>query len=153
MTELVYKLENVAYSYGKYFALKNISFAVSAGESLAILGANGSGKSSLLKILNGLQFASAGRVEFFGERITEDTLKGGLLRCFRERVGFVFPEPDVQLFCPTVFEEVAFGPLQLDIPANEAKKRVQDLLDMLGISALKERAPHTLSSGEKKKSR
>lgn len=151
MPEQVYKLEGVGYSYGKYFALKNISFVVSAGESLAILGANGSGKSSLLKILDGLQFASVGSVEFFGERITEETLKGGLLRCFRERVGFVFPEPDVQLFCPTVFEEVAFGPLQLDIPAGEARERVADLLEMLGISALKERAPHTLSSGEKKK--
>ncbi|MEK7774177.1 MAG: ABC transporter ATP-binding protein, partial [Deltaproteobacteria bacterium] len=149
--EEVYALEGVGFSYGKVVALRDASFSVCRGESLAVLGANGSGKSTLLKILNGLIFPSAGTVGFMGGPLTESSLSGPFRRCFRERVGFVFPEPDVQLFCPTVFEEVAFGPLQLDLGADEARKRVDEILDMLGISALKDRPPYTLSSGEKKK--
>ena len=147
----VFRLEGVNYLYGSSYALKDISFAVTRGESLAVLGANGSGKSTLLKVLNGLVFPTSGRVYFLGDPLTEDALRGEFSRCFRERVGFVFPEPDVQLFSPTVFEEVAFGPLQLDIERGEVEKRVAEILSMLGISALKERPPYTLSSGEKKK--
>lgn len=151
MNEVVYRLEGVNYSYGDFSALRDVSFSLSAGESVAILGANGSGKSTLLKILNGLVFPSSGIITFFGERMAEESLRGGFLRCFRERVGFVFPEPDVQLFCPTVFDEVAFGPLQLKLPEDEVRRRAESLLEMLGIKQLKDRAPYSLSSGEKKK--
>lgn len=151
MADELYKIDHAGYSYGSLYALKDISFTVRRGESLAVLGANGSGKSTLLKILNGLIFPTSGHVEFQGVRLGEDNLRGEFLRCFRQMVGFVFPEPDVQLFCPTVFDEVAFGPLQLELEKGEVKKRVTDLLEMLGISALKDRAPYTLSSGEKKK--
>ncbi|MBI5902247.1 MAG: ABC transporter ATP-binding protein [Deltaproteobacteria bacterium] len=149
--EEVYALEGVGFSYGDVVALRDASFSVRMGESLAVLGANGSGKSTLLKILNGLIFPSEGRVEFMGRTLSESALSGPFRRCFRERVGFVFPEPDVQLFCPTVFEEVAFGPLQLDLGEEEVRKRVEELLEMTGLSALKDRPPYTLSSGEKKK--
>jgi len=151
MDQDLYKLEGVSYSYGEFPALTEVSFSVRGGECLAVLGANGTGKSTLLKILNGLVFPSSGSVAFEGREITEEGLRGGFLRRFRETVGFVFSEPDVQLFCPTVFEEVAFGPLQLELPEEEVSMRVEDVLNMLGISALRERAPHTLSSGEKKK--
>lgn len=151
MMEELYALEGVNYLYGDLPALKDITFTVRPGESLAILGANGSGKSTLLKILNGLIFPTAGKVSFMGNSIAAEGLKGNLLKCFRERVGFVFSEPDVQLFCPTVFDEVAFGPLQLGIPSSEVLSRVGELLDMLGIAALRDRPPYTLSTGEKKK--
>ena len=150
MDEL-YRLERVCYNYGNQFALKDISFTIRQGEHVAVLGANGSGKSTLLKILNGLIFPTSGVVECLGGKVAEESLAGDFLRCFRERVGFVFSEPDVQLFCPTVFDEVAFGPLQLGLQGDEARRRVDELLNMLGISALKDRAPYTLSTGEKKK--
>ncbi|MEK6791795.1 MAG: ABC transporter ATP-binding protein [Deltaproteobacteria bacterium] len=149
--DVVYRLDKVSYSYGPSLALDEVSFSISRGMSLAILGSNGSGKSTLLKIMNGLVFPSAGAIEFAGAALNESGLNGGLLRCFRERVGFVFSEPDVQLFCPTVFDELAFGPLQLELPEKEVRERVHELLDMLGIAALSQRPPYTLSTGEKKK--
>ncbi|MBI5588639.1 MAG: ABC transporter ATP-binding protein [Deltaproteobacteria bacterium] len=151
MKEEVYRADGLGYSYGGRVALREICFTVRSGESLAVLGANGSGKSTLLKILNGLIFPKTGKVEFMGAPLTEESLSGEFLKCFRERVGFVFPEPDVQLFCPTVYDELAFGPLQLGVPDSEIKKRVDELLEMLGISNLSGRAPYTLSGGEKKK--
>jgi cobalt/nickel transport system ATP-binding protein len=147
----VFRLDGVSFSYGAQSALRDISFTVERGASVAVLGANGSGKSTILKILDGLIYPEAGSVSFTGQPLTEASLHGEFLKCFRSRVGFVFPEPDVQLFCPTVAEELFFGPLQLGIEREEAEKRVSELLDMLGIRALAERAPHTLSSGEKKK--
>lgn len=154
--ETLYRLDSVAYSYGSNgapgaSALRDISFSVRQGESLVILGANGSGKSTLLRLLNGLFPPTSGSLSFLGTTLSEETLKGDFLRCFRERVGFVFSEPDVQLFCPTVFDELAFGPLQLGVQADETSSRVESLLAMLGLAALRERAPYTLSSGEKKK--
>ncbi len=156
MEDLLYRLDSVDYSYGTngapgYRALRGISFTVRRGESLAVLGANGSGKSTLLRILNGLFLPTSGSLSFLGTALSEETLKGDFLRCFRERVGFVFSEPDVQLFCPTVLDELAFGPLQLGVPLEEIGRRVEGLLEMLGLTSLRERAPYTLSSGEKKK--
>ncbi|MBI5344225.1 MAG: ABC transporter ATP-binding protein [Deltaproteobacteria bacterium] len=152
MGEEIYKLLGVSFSYRRgSYALRDINMSVWRGECLGILGANGSGKSTLLKILNGLVFPEAGTVSFMGRGLSEAALNGDFLRCFRQRVGFVFSEPDVQLFSPTVFDEVAFGPLQLDMEKDEARKRVAEVLDMLGISGLRDRAPYTLSSGEKKK--
>lgn len=147
----VFRLEGVSFSYGGKCALKEISFTVDKGVSLAVLGANGSGKSTLMKVLDGLAYPEAGSVWFAGQPLTEAGLHGEFLKCFRSRVGFVFSEPDIQLFCSTVKEELFFGPLQLGIERQEAEKRVSELLDMLGMTALAERAPYTLSSGEKKK--
>lgn len=147
----LYRIDALSYSYGPNTALSDVSFSVAAGESLAILGANGSGKSTLLKIMDGLIFPASGSVSFLGEPVSEERLQGGFLKTFRERVSFVFPEPDVQLFCPTVLEELAFGPLQLGLEEAEAVKRAEELLRMLGIEALAKRPPWGLSSGEKKK--
>ena len=96
-------------------------------------------------------FPTSGMISFTGKPLGEEALKGEFLRCFRERVGFVFPEPDVQLFCPTVSDELAFGPLQLGLRYEEAEKRAGELLKMLGLEALKARTPYSLSGGEKKK--
>ena len=141
----------LSFSYGGNTALAGVSFSVGAGESIAILGANGSGKSTLLKIMDGLIFPASGSVSFLGERLSEESLQGDFLKRFRERVSFVFPEPDVQLFCPTVLEELLFGPLQLGLEEAAAIKRAEELLEMLGIEALSKRPPYNLSSGEKKK--
>ncbi len=151
MKDEIYRLEGVSFFYGSSPAVKNMSFRVERGERIAIIGANGSGKSTLLKILDCLIPPSAGIISFLGERLAGDDLKGGLGRRFRESVSFVFAEPDVQLFSPTVFDELAFGPLQLGLSGDEVKTRVEELLDFLGISGLKDRPPYALSSGEKKK--
>ena len=86
---------------------------LSAGETVAVLGANGTGKSTLLKLLNGLLFPDSGSIFFAGQEVTEESLSGPYSSEFRSSVGFVFPEPDVQLFNATVYDEVAFGPNQL----------------------------------------
>lgn len=149
--EEIYALKDVGFSYGGRAALKGISFTVTEGASLAVLGANGSGKSTLLKIMDGLVFPEAGSVTFAGQPLTEEALHGAFLKCFRQKVGFVFSEPEVQLFCSTVREDVSFGPLQLGIGLDEVEARVSGLLDMLGIRHLEDRAPYSLSSGERKK--
>jgi cobalt/nickel transport system ATP-binding protein len=141
------------YSYlGRYPALDDVSLTVRRGERVALLGANGSGKSTLLKILDGLVFPDAGTYTAFGAPVTEDTLEDAQMSAgFRSRVGFVFQNSDAQVFSPTVREEIAFGPLQLGLSRAETAARVQDVLAMLGVADLADRAPFQLSGGQKKK--
>lgn len=137
---------------GRYPALVDVALTVRRGERVALLGANGSGKSTLLKILDGLVFPDAGTYRAFGEPVTEDTLEDEQMsRGFRSRVGFVFQNSDAQVFSATVREEIAFGPLQLGLPREETAARVDDVLAMLGIADLADRAPFQLSGGQKKK--
>jgi len=152
----IFDLRNISYSYaGKIDALKDISLKVNQGEQISIIGSNGSGKSTLLAILNGLVYPTSGELFAFGNEITEevfDAIKDNEFRTyFRTKVGFVFQNSDVQLFMPTVYEEIAFGPLQLDFSPEEVKTRVEDVLAMMDIDKLRDRSPHTLSGGEKKK--
>lgn len=152
----IFDLRNVSYSYvGKIDALRDVSLKIGFGEQVSIIGSNGSGKSTLLAILNGLIYPTSGEFFAFDNQITEDafdSIKDNEFRTyFRTKVGFVFQNSDVQLFSPTVFQEVAFGPLQLDIPPDEVKTRVEDVLEMMQITKLRDRSPHTLSGGEKKK--
>ncbi len=154
--ETIFDLKNVSYMYvGKISALNDISFKVMPGEQISIMGSNGSGKSTLLTLLDGLIYPTSGEFYAFGNQIEEevfDAIKDNEFRSyFRKRVGFVFQNSDVQLFSSTVFEEVAFGPMQLNMSPEEVKTRVIEVLEMLGITKLKDRAPHTLSGGEKKK--
>ncbi len=149
----LFELTNVGYTYHPgIIALQNITLQVTSGEQLVILGANGCGKTTLLQLLGGLLFPDQGTIKAFGEELTEERLEENRFRAFfRSRAGFIFQNSDVQLFCPTVYEELAFGPLQLDLPRDQVKKRIDDLLTMLGITSLQGRAPHQLSGGEKKK--
>jgi cobalt/nickel transport system ATP-binding protein len=136
----------------RFVALDGVSLDVERGTSVALLGANGCGKSTLLKVLDGLAFCEAGSYRAFGQEVTEQTIEDEeFARGFRTRVGFVFQSADAQVFSPTVRDEIAFGPLQLGIDAEEAHWRVDDVLAMLGIARLAERAPHQLSGGEKKR--
>ena len=154
--EIVFDLRDISYRYmGKIDALKNISFKVKYGEQISIMGSNGSGKSTLLSLLDGLIFPNSGEFYAFNNKVSEDvfdTIKENEFRSyFRKKVGFVFQNSDVQLFSSTVFEEIAFGPLQLNMTPEEVKSRVIEVLELIGITKLKDRAPHTLSGGEKKK--
>jgi cobalt/nickel transport system ATP-binding protein len=147
-----FQIEQITFSYNNQIALKEVSLTVRQGERIAILGANGSGKSTLLKILDGLYFPQTGRVCAFGELLTEQTLQEETRAFdFRRRVGLVFQDPDVQLFSPTVWDEVTFAPLHLGLPRTEVIERSEWAMDLLGITKLRDRAPHRLSGGEKKK--
>jgi len=156
MVDSIFDLRNVSYTYLRRFeALKDVNLTIGAGEQVAILGANGSGKSTLLAILNALSYPTSGEFYAFGNPVKEelfDTLEDNEFnRFFRKKVGFLFQNPDVQLFSSTVYDEIAFGPLQLDLPPEDVKKRTEDIISMLGIENLADRAPHMLSGGEKKK--
>lgn len=128
-------------------SLLEASFQIRSGERIALLGANGSGKSTLLFLLGGLLFASEGSLEAFGELLTERRLEKDPF--FRQQVGILFQNSDAQLFCPTVEEEIAFGPLQLGL--KDTKTRLEEVLELLGIETLRKRSPHQLSGGEKKR--
>jgi len=151
MAEEVFEIKGVSFNYGKVAALRGVSFTLHRGVALAALGASGAGKTTLLKIISGLVTPSSGSVTFFGHPLIGHWLEREQRSRFRSSIGFVFSEPDVQLFCPTVFDEVAFGPLQMGLSAVEVGGRVEDTMRLLDISGLRGRAPHRLSSGEKKK--
>lgn len=150
---VVFDVRDVSFSYeGKQPALSHISLKIRAGERIAILGSNGSGKSTLLKLLDGLHFANAGVVEAFGQPLTESAFQDDKFNfAFRRRVGLVFQDTDVQLFCPSVWDEVAFAPLQMEMPRAEVESRVNAALTALRIDKLRDRAPHRLSGGEKRR--
>ncbi len=154
--QTIFDLRNVSYRYlDRFPALNNVTLTIGRGENVAIMGANGSGKSTLLSILNGLIYPTAGEFFAFGRPVTEeifDSLEDNeITGYFRRNVGFVFQNSDVQLFCSTVYDEVAFGPLQLGLSGEEVKQRTEEVMDLVGIAGLGGRAPHTLSGGEKKK--
>ena len=151
--EKIISLEKVSYSYHDTIpALSEVSLEINEKERFAIIGANGTGKTTLLHLMNGLIHPSRGRVLFKGREVSKETLRGrGFLRFFRERVGYVFQDSDVQLFCPTVLDELLYGPLQLEIGEKEDLERVYEVMKMLNIESLKDRPSYMLSGGEKKK--
>jgi len=122
--------------------LQEISFGVNPGRRVAVVGPNGSGKTTLLLLTCGVLKPSAGVVSVDGGRIKA----GG----FDPRVTYLFQSPDDQLFCPTVSDDVAFGPLNMGLPAEEVRVRVQEALETVGAEALADRPPHHLSGGEKR---
>ena len=149
----IFDLAGVHFYYeGGVPALTDVWLQVWPGECLAVLGANGSGKSTLLKLLDGLYFPASGAVRAFGRELNERAFRDeSFSLAFRRRVGLVFQDPDVQLFLPSVLDEVAFAPLQLNLPPEEVEGRVEGALKALRIEGLRDRAPHRLSGGEKKR--
>jgi ABC-type cobalt transport system, ATPase component len=146
------KLENISFTYKNKTALDNVNVQINEGESIAIIGPNGSGKSTLLKLLNAIIFPSKGKYTFNNIEVNEEYLRNNKnLKLFHKRLGFVFQNSDAQLFCPTVFEEIAFGLMQMELPEEVVKERVNDCLNLLNIEKLKEEHPYNLSGGEKKR--
>jgi cobalt/nickel transport system ATP-binding protein len=149
---MLFQTERLTYRYDRLTAIDGLSLSIQEGSRVALVGANGSGKSTLLRILDGLYFGQEGSLRFRGEELTEGRFADDAFAfSFRRQVGLVFQNPDVQLFNPTVFDEVAFGPLQLGLPKREVRDRVGEALKRFGIAQLKDRVPHRLSGGEKKR--
>lgn len=149
----VFELENVSFNYPyDEPVLCDVSVSIRAGERVCVLGANGSGKSTLLKLFTGLLHPQKGVFRAFGGVVNEKTFnKKEFVKSYHQRVGFIFQNPDTQLFCSTVREEIAFGPLQLGLSREEVCQRVDDVLNLLSVKHLKDKVPFKLSGGEKKK--
>jgi len=149
--ECIFSLCGVRYLYNKrQTALDGIDLDIYRGEQVVLLGANGSGKSTLLKVLDGILGPSAGTMRALGRDIKAVAAGEDSFR-FHRKVGLVFQDPDIQLFSATVFDDVAFGPLQLGLSAKEVKERCDEALDQMEITHLAKRAPFELSGGEKKR--
>ncbi len=146
MSHHIVEVKDLYFSYpdGKE-ALSGISFRITHGESVAIVGANGAGKSTLLMHLNGSLVPSKGEIRIGDYPVTKDNLNS-----VRKTVGMVFQDSDDQLFMPTVFDDVAFGPMNLGLPHDEIKERVIKTLEVVGASHLISRPTYKLSGGEKR---
>jgi cobalt/nickel transport system ATP-binding protein len=153
MAEPLFTLSDVSYSYpGGVSALSGLTLNVIRGDRTAVIGANGTGKSTLLTLLDALVFPDKGAATAFGEPLTAHAMADAARqRRFRQSVGFVFQNPEIQLFCSTVREDIAFGPLQLGIEKDEVRRRIDAVVERMHLGRLLDRSPHQLSVGEKKK--
>jgi cobalt/nickel transport system ATP-binding protein len=149
----IIKIQDISYNYyGMIPALSGVNLSINDGEMCAIIGSNGCGKSTLMHIMNGLVFPDSGNIYYDNKEITETSLRDkNFLKLFRENVGYVFQNSDIQLFCQTVLDEFIFGPLQLGLSKEEAYERAMQVFQMLNIEYLKDRSTLMLSGGERKK--
>ncbi|MGB9659699.1 MAG: energy-coupling factor ABC transporter ATP-binding protein [Nitrososphaerales archaeon] len=146
MADIAIDVRDLKYVYPDgCVALDNVSIKVLMGERVAILGPNGAGKSTLLMLISGLLKPSKGSVHVLGMSVSENSYK------IRSSLGLVFQDPDDQLFCPTLWEDVTFGLLNMGLDEDEVVKRGKEALRSVGLDGYEERAPHHLSAGEKKK--
>jgi cobalt/nickel transport system ATP-binding protein len=147
MSHHIIEVADLRYSYPDGTeALRGVSFRAVHGESVAVVGANGAGKSTLLLHLNGYLMASQGKI-----RIGDLPLTKGTLQEIRRTVGMIFQDPDDQLFMPTVYDDVAFGPINLGLPPEEVEMRVAKALEMVEVPHLRNKPPYRLSGGEKRR--
>ena len=147
MSHHIIEAENLHYTYpDKNVALDGVNFRITHGESVAIVGENGSGKSTLLLHLNGILLPTSGEV-----RIGHIPVNKKNLSKIRENVGMIFQNPDDQLFMPTVFDDVAFGPLNMGLHEDAVREAVDNALKTVGLLEKAERHPHHLSGGEKRR--
>lgn len=147
MSHHIVEVKELGFSYpDSTQALFGISFKITHGESVAIVGANGAGKSTLLLHLNGYLTPTSGQIRIGDFPLTKETLQK-----VRRTVGMVFQDPDDQLFMSTVYDDVAFGPLNLGLPVDEVHSRVKTALETVGVLDLQDRPPYRLSSGQKRR--
>jgi cobalt/nickel transport system ATP-binding protein len=140
-------LENLSFSYnGRAPAVENVSFQLSGKEKVGLVGPNGSGKTTLFLLTMGLIRPSSGKIELFGKRMEREED----FREVRQRIGLLFQDADDQLFCPTVLEDVAFGPLNQGKSGTDARKIAGETLNSLGLDGFEDRVTHKLSGGEKR---
>ncbi|MBI4665094.1 MAG: ABC transporter ATP-binding protein [Nitrospinae bacterium] len=146
MSNNAVSLQNVSYVYPDgYHALTEVSFTVERGERVGVVGANGAGKSTLLLALAGV-LRPSGTVEVDGVKVDGKNLKQA-----RRRMGLVFQNPDDQLFCPTLYDDVAFGPLNMGMPEHEARHKTLNSIKSVGLAGLEEKSAFHLSYGQKKR--
>lgn len=149
MTDIHLETKDLCFTYHDGTkALKNVNIQVKKGEKIAIIGPNGAGKSTLFSHFNGLTEPTSGHVEIDGKKIIFE--RDELLKV-RQKVGIVFQDPNDQLFAPTVKEDVAFGPMNLGLEYDEVKKRIEEALEMVGMSGFEDKTPHHLSGGQQKR--
>jgi len=140
-------VDNVFFTYPDGHAvLKGVSCQIKHGEKVALIGPNGAGKSTFMSLLNGVSLASGGKVSIDGLEVNKENLVD-----IRRRIGIVFQDPDDQLFCPTVYDDVAFGPLNLGLAKDEVDARVAESLSLVGLEGFDERSSYHLSFGERKR--
>ncbi|MDR3496918.1 MAG: ABC transporter ATP-binding protein [Ancalomicrobiaceae bacterium] len=152
MMATAFEFKDVTFAYRSHPALNGVSFSIRLGERVALLGANGSGKSTLLRMMDALCFAAEGTATALSAPLTEAAMQDDRTNfAFRRRVGLVFQNPDVQLFNPTVMDELAFGPLQLGWDKPKVRDAIAAMLARFNIEQVKDRPPHRLSGGEKKR--
>ena len=149
MEQIHLETKNLSFTYPDGTeALKNVNIQIKKGEKIAIMGPNGAGKSTLFSHFNGLTEPTSGHIEVDGEKIVyerEELLK------VRQKVGIVFQDPNDQLFAPTVKEDVAFGPMNLGLEYDEVKRRIEESLEMVGMTGFEDKTPHHLSGGQQKR--
>ncbi|MCL2358321.1 ABC transporter ATP-binding protein [Candidatus Bathycorpusculum sp.] len=147
MVDSIISIHDVKFNYpAGIAALKGLTFEVAQGERVALLGPNGSGKSTLILLIAGLLIPTSGDIRVFGEKTNSKNFQR-----LRSRIGIVFQDPDDQLFTPSVIEDVEYGPKNLKLPDTDIKIQSAQILEKMGITHLKNRPPHRLSFGEKKK--
>ncbi len=148
------ELNNITFRYddGEAAVLKDISMSVEEGSFVIIEGDNGTGKTTLFRILTGLSFPEKGEFSFDGIKITKEYMKDSAnSKRFHKIVGFLFQSPDVMLFNPRVYDEVAFGPRQMGLSDEEVEARVNDCVEVFNLKDLTDKAPYHLSGGQKKR--
>lgn len=144
MTDMI-EFQNVAFSYGNHSVLENLSFSIRKGEAVGLIGANGAGKSTIMKLMLGLLSAQSGKI-----LIDDLPMDRQNLAVIRKKIGFVLQDSDNQMFMPTVFEDMMFGPRNYGMSKAEAEEKVDTVLASLGLTELKHRHNHSISGGEKR---
>ena len=157
VAEIVIKAENLCFSYEsdnpseQIPVLENLNLEIEKGSFVAVLGHNGSGKSTLAKLFNLILTPTSGNLYLFGKKIDEETMTEDEFFELRRRIGMVFQNPDNQLVATIVEEDVAFGPENLGVPTKEIRQRVDDALEIVGMTAFAKHSPHQLSGGQKQR--